>query len=96
MAEPTITCPNRKTEIKLTESLAAPLPEARRKTKIAFFDAQDQVDRQREDLIGNIEGKLQKDTDLAAHPNGRKVLKLDQPNRAYELLEGKLLRNDKG
>ena len=25
MAEPTITCPNCKTEIKLTESLAAPL-----------------------------------------------------------------------
>lgn len=34
--------------------------------------------------------------DLAAHPIGRKVLKPDQPNRAYELLEGKLLRNDKG
>ena len=28
MAEPTVTCPNCKTEIKLTESLAAPLLEA--------------------------------------------------------------------
>jgi hypothetical protein len=31
MTEPTITCPNCKTEIKLTESLAAPLIEATRK-----------------------------------------------------------------
>lgn len=31
MTEPTIICPNCKTEIKLTESLAAPLIEATRK-----------------------------------------------------------------
>ncbi len=31
MAEPTITCPNCKTEIRLTESLAAPLIAATRK-----------------------------------------------------------------
>ncbi|MGH8598239.1 MAG: DUF2130 domain-containing protein, partial [Gammaproteobacteria bacterium] len=31
MTEPTITCPNCKTEIKLTESLAAPLIEATRR-----------------------------------------------------------------
>ncbi|MFZ3103176.1 MAG: DUF2130 domain-containing protein [Smithella sp.] len=31
MTEPTITCPNCKTEIKLTESLATPLIEATRK-----------------------------------------------------------------
>lgn len=31
MTEPTITCPNCKTEIKLTESLAAPLIESTRK-----------------------------------------------------------------
>jgi hypothetical protein len=31
MSDPTITCPNCKTEIKLTESLAAPLIEATRK-----------------------------------------------------------------
>lgn len=34
--------------------------------------------------------------DLLAHPIGRKVLKPEQPNRAYDLLEKKLLRNDKG
>jgi hypothetical protein len=31
MSEPTITCPNCKSEIKLTESLAAPLIDATRK-----------------------------------------------------------------
>lgn len=31
MTEPTITCPNCRTEIKLTESLAAPLIQATRK-----------------------------------------------------------------
>lgn len=31
MTEPTITCPSCKTEIKLTESLAAPLLESTRK-----------------------------------------------------------------
>lgn len=43
MNEPTITCPNCKTEIKLTESLAAPLVEATRKQyeeKIAQNDAE--------------------------------------------------------
>lgn len=34
--------------------------------------------------------------DLLAHPIGRKILKPDQPNRAYELLEAKLLRNERG
>ena len=37
MTEPTITCPNCKTEIKLTESLAAPLiAETRRKFEHAW------------------------------------------------------------
>ncbi len=42
MSEPTITCPNCKTEIRLTESLAAPLIEATRKQyddKLAKKDA---------------------------------------------------------
>jgi hypothetical protein len=34
--------------------------------------------------------------DLVAHPIGRKILKPEQPNRAYEQFESKLLRNDKG
>ena len=35
MTEPTITCPNCKTEIKLTESLAAPLIESTRVAEAA-------------------------------------------------------------
>lgn len=34
--------------------------------------------------------------DLLAHPIGRKMLKPDQPNRAYDLLEKKFLKSDKG
>jgi hypothetical protein len=123
MTEPTITCPNCKAEIKLTESLAAPviestrrqyeqqlaqkdvdiakreqamreketqIAEARRATTTALtleeklagqkqikaleaqrnqkrrslFDAQDQVDKQREELIAQIEGKLTQLTSL--------------------------------
>src|SRR5436190_23748228 len=43
MSEPTITCPNCKSEIKLTESLAAPLIDATRRQydqKIAQKDAE--------------------------------------------------------
>jgi hypothetical protein len=34
--------------------------------------------------------------DLIAHPIGRRMLKPNQPNRAYELVERKLLRNEHG
>ena len=34
MTEPTIICPNRKTEIKLTESLVAPLIEATPQSRV--------------------------------------------------------------
>jgi len=34
--------------------------------------------------------------DLMAHPIGRRMLKPNQPNRAYELVEKKLLRNEQG
>jgi len=37
-------------------------PDSVEKLAAALADAQDQVDRQREDLIGNIEGKLQQKT----------------------------------
>jgi len=42
MTEPTITCPNCKIEIKLTESLAAPLLESTRKQ----FEAQEHAEPQ--------------------------------------------------
>ncbi len=41
MTEPTITCPNCKTEIKLTESLAAPLIESTRLFKKPEFQGHD-------------------------------------------------------
>lgn len=73
MSEPTIICPSCKTEIKLTESLAAPLIESTRRDyeqKIARKDAevrkresaieqqQDAVDRARESIEEQVTAKL--------------------------------------
>jgi hypothetical protein len=58
MTEPTITCPNCKTEIKLTESLAAPLIESTRRDfekRLALKDSdiaqKEEVLRQREEAV---------------------------------------------
>ncbi len=45
MTEPTITCPNCKTEIKLTESLAAPLLESTRQ------DYEERLARKDRDMV---------------------------------------------
>jgi hypothetical protein len=65
MTEPTITCPNCKTEIKLTESLAAPLIESTRKqfeTQLAQKDAdfakREQIMREKEKQIAEDKRKL--------------------------------------
>lgn len=65
MTEPTITCPNCKTEIRLTESLAAPLLEATRKQfeqKIAKKDAdiaaREQLTRDKERELAEAKSKL--------------------------------------
>jgi adenine-specific DNA-methyltransferase len=55
------------TALTLEEKLAGQkqikvLEAQRNQKRRSLFDAQDQVDRQREDLIGNIEGKLQQKT----------------------------------
>ncbi len=55
------------TALTLEEKLAGQkqikaLEAQRNQRRRSLFDAQDQVDRQREDLIGNIEGKLQQKT----------------------------------
>lgn len=70
MSEPTITCPNCKTEIRLTESLAAPLLEATRKQfeqKIAQKDAdiaaREQLARDKERELA--EAKLKLDEQVA-------------------------------
>lgn len=66
MTEPIITCPKCKTEIKLTESLAAPLIESTRRE----FDQRlikkmhGEMDRKRERFINEIEGKMKQATSL--------------------------------
>jgi len=65
MTEPTITCPNCKTEIKLNESLAAPLIEATRKQyeqqlarKDSDIAAREKSMRQKEKLLNDRQSKL--------------------------------------
>ncbi|PTL36967.1 hypothetical protein CLG94_01475 [Candidatus Methylomirabilis limnetica] len=71
MTEPTIICSKCKTDIKLTESLAAALKDKleaqrglksleaeRNRKRRELFDAQDAIDTQRDELIKRIEGQL--------------------------------------
>src|SRR5258706_819903 len=65
MSEPTITCPNCKTEIKLTESLAAPLIESTRKQfekqlaqKDSDIAAREQAIREKEKQVADAKAKL--------------------------------------
>lgn len=58
MNEPTITCPKCKTEIPLTESLAAPLIEATRKQFERKLSQKDKEIEQREEAIRDKEKKL--------------------------------------
>ncbi len=61
MTEPTITCPNCKTEIKLTESLAAPLIEATRKQFEQQLARKDSEVAQREQAMRDKEKQLAED-----------------------------------
>lgn len=70
MTEPTITCPNCKTEIKLTESLAAPLIAATRRQfeqQLAQKDSdiakREEAMRERERLLAEERRKLQEQVD---------------------------------
>jgi hypothetical protein len=65
MTEPTITCPNCKTQIKLTESLAAPLIESTRKQfeqqlaqKDSDIATREQAVREKEKLLADSQNKL--------------------------------------
>lgn len=65
MTEPTVTCPNCKTEIKLTESLAAPLLEATKQqfeSQLAKKDAEilqrEQATREKEKQLSEAKNKL--------------------------------------
>ena len=61
MTEPTIFCPNCKTEIKLTESLAAPLIEATRKQFEQQLAQKDSEVAQREQVMRDKEKQLAED-----------------------------------
>jgi hypothetical protein len=67
MTDPTITCPNCKTEIKLTESLAAPLVESTRRQYEQQLAAKDADIRQREAAIARAQESIdeQVETKLA-------------------------------
>ena len=58
MTEPTIICPSCKTEIRLTESLAAPLIEATRKQFEQKISAMDDEIARREQAVRDKEKKL--------------------------------------
>ena len=65
MTEPTITCPHCKTEIKLTESLAAPLIESTRRQfeqqlaqKDSDITTREQAMREREKQLADAKSKL--------------------------------------
>jgi len=61
MTEPTIVCPNCKTEIKLTESLAAPLVEATRKQYERLLAEKDDAITRKQEDIQQKEENLAKD-----------------------------------
>lgn len=61
MTEPTITCPNCKTEIKLTESLAAPLIESTRRQFEQRLAQKDSEIIQREQTMREKEKQLAED-----------------------------------
>jgi hypothetical protein len=88
MSEPTITCPNCKTEIKLNESLAAPLIAATRQQyeqKMAAKDAevarreaaireqQEKLLREKESIEEQVSTKLQIERDRIAVEEGKKA-----------------------
>ncbi len=89
MAEPTVVCPNCKTEIKLTESLAAPLLEATRR------DFEQRIKQKDADLAA----KLKEEGARIAADEARKAKlalagELDQRTRAVAELESALKENN--
>ena len=89
MAEPTIVCPNCKTEIKLTESLAAPLLEATRR------DFEMRLRQKDTDLAAKL---MEEATKIAAEEARKARLalsnELEQKTRAVAELEKNLTENN--
>lgn len=89
MTDPTITCPNCKTEIKLTESLAAPLLESTRR----------QFEKQIADKDSELAEKLKAERTAMAAEEARKAKQLlgaDLEQKTQELIElqGVLMQRD--
>lgn len=61
MTEPTITCPNCRTEIKLTESLAGPLVEQTRREFAQRLAAKDQLVTQAQELVATEKVRLEQE-----------------------------------
>lgn len=96
MSEPTIVCPNCKTEIRLTESLAAPLIEATRKQFDAKLAEKDRQIHAREKAISDREAELKAKRDalddelakrLAAQ---RKQIAAEEAKKAQALVQSDL------
>ena len=73
MAEPTVICPQCKSEIKLTESLAAPLLESVRQQYEQRLTQKDTDIAKREQLIQQREAMLQKTKDTLDEQVAQKV-----------------------
>jgi hypothetical protein len=81
MKEPTITCPSCKADIKLTESLAAPLVESTRRQFQEQLDQKESEIRKREEAVANaqksineqVEAKLASERDVIAQAEAQKA-----------------------
>ena len=88
MTEPTIVCPNCKSEIKITESLAAPLIEATKRIKVGPTDREAQPDmgavitkQHRDRVLELIEAGVKEGAKIPADGRGVKVS--EAPNGFY-------------
>lgn len=95
MAEPTIICPSCKTEIKLTESLAAPLIESTRheyEKRLAQKDAdvakRDAVLREREEAIAKAQHTIddQVKENLTQRAPRLRLRKPRKPSSCYRMI----------
>jgi hypothetical protein len=101
MNEPTITCPNCKSEIKLTETLAAPLVEATRrqfkyaiaekeaeiaKREAAIHEQKEAIEKARETIDEQISQKLKA---------GREMIIAEEAKKARLIFETDIDRKDK-
>jgi hypothetical protein len=89
--EPTITCPNCKSEIKLTESLAAPLVEATRLEFEKKLAARDKEVAKREAAVVNKESELEQakqnlDSQIAQKLDTERARIADQESKKAKLL----------